>query len=346
MGENWIIYSEPTPDNPTLHPRHGTHAPTTGTPPRRPRSIRRTATTAMLRRRGVNGELQLRGRARDLFTTESGEAVVLDEAAVDARVAFTSERLVREIETSPPLDGVETLVGVRASAGFRRAADLVAADHKDRRSLLYLLLDDVPVATLVSGYAVMYAGVRPVSDGRHHVQHPDLCAGWRTGGTILNEIDRTGFSPVVTGPTAPSVIPDDDPLAWHELEPLGPNDMRRHRRLDLVAGDPMEVDVFFRDSHMSFGGRETVIHEYTVRGTVDPSTLRFIDIEAAPRALPFMECPEAAASATRLVGAAVGGLRREVREEFVGATTCTHLNDTLRSLEDIAALAPALTARL
>jgi hypothetical protein len=34
-----------------------------------------------------------------------------------------------------------------------------------------------------------------------------------------------------------------------------------------------------------------------------------------------------------------------VRAEFTGITTCTHLNDTLRSLEDVEALAPVL-ARL
>ncbi len=157
----------------------------------------------MLRPRGINGELVLRGRARDLYSPLAGDPVVVDEAALDAaRIVYMSERIVREISTASPLEGIETLVGVRASAGFRRAADLVAGDHRDRHSPLHLLLDDVPVATLVSGCATGYAGVRPVSDGRHHVQHPDPCAGWRTGDTILAEIDRTGFSPVVTEPSA------------------------------------------------------------------------------------------------------------------------------------------------
>lgn len=342
MGEHWIIYDEPMVERPALHPRHGVHAPTAGTPARRPGSIRRTATTAMLRPRGINGELVLRGRARDLYTPLTGAPVVVEEASLDARVAFMSERIVREITTSPPLDGIDTLVGVRASAGFRGAAELVAGAHRERRSPLYLLLDDVPVATLVSGYATGYAGVRPVSDGRHHVQHPDLCAGWRTGGTILVDLERTGFSPVVTGPPAPPIVADDDPLGWHELEPVGPNGMRRHRRLDVVAGDPVEIDAFFRDSHMSFEGRETVIHEYTVSATVDPATMCFDDVRAVAGALPFVECIEAVDSPARLRGQPVHGVRRRVREELTGPTTCTHLNDTLRSLEDIEALLPAL----
>jgi len=31
-------------------------------------------------------------------------------------------------------------------------------------------------------------------------------------------------------------------------------------------------------------------------------------------------------------------LRRHIRDTFLGTSTCTHLNDTLRSLEDIPAL--------
>ena len=55
-----------------------------------------------------------------------------------------------------------------------------------------------------------------------------------------------------------------------------------------------------------------------------------------------MECPGAAASATRLRGAPAAGLRAWVRETFVGPPTCTHLNDTLRSLEGVPDLVVAL----
>lgn len=341
MSEHWIIHGEPLPEVPPLHPRHGVHAPGAGTPARAPGSLRRTATTDMLRPRGVSGELVLRGRARDLFTPRTGEPRVIEDATLDARIGYIDERLVRRIATTPPIPGIEALVGVRASAGFRAAAELVASEHRERRSPLYLLLDDLPVTTLVSTYAMHYAGVRPLADGRHR-QHPDLCAGWRTGGTILVGIEETGAPPVVTGPEARSLANPDDPLAWHALEPLGPNAMRRHRRLDLVAGETLALEVFFRDSHFSFAGRETVIHEYTIRGTLDPDSLEVIAIEAVPGALPYVECSDAASSAERLAGEAVAGLRRRVRERFVGPTTCTHLNDTLRSLEDVGALAPLL----
>jgi hypothetical protein len=54
--------------------------------------------------------------------------------------------------------------------------------------------------------------------------------------------------------------------------------------------------------------------------------------------LPWTECPAAAASAGRLDGLRVDELRERVAKEFRGTTTCTHLNDLLRSLADLGAL--------
>jgi hypothetical protein len=99
----------------------------------------------------------------------------------------------------------------------------------------------------------------------------------------------------------------------------------------------------FRDTHVDPDGVETVLHEYSIEATVDEE-LRFTSIEAAPRVLPWIECPWAAPSATRLCGQPVHGLRRLVRDNFHGVETCTHLNDMLRSLADIAPLAARLTA--
>jgi hypothetical protein len=92
-------------------------------------------------------------------------------------------------------------------------------------------------------------------------------------------------------------------------------------------------------------GRETVVHEYTLHAAIDPSTLCVETIEAEARVLPWVECEAAPASAGRVVGRSVVSLRPLVRTELTGPSTCTHLNDTLRSLEDVAGLAARLPER-
>jgi Protein of unknown function (DUF2889) len=104
----------------------------------------------------------------------------------------------------------------------------------------------------------------------------------------------------------------------------------------------VRVEAFFRDSHMGEDGYETIIHEYIIDAAVDTGTMTFVHAQATPRVLPWYECPQAAASGSRIVGMSVRGLRPTVRAEFLGPTTCTHLNDTLRALEDVGALIAAL----
>ena len=86
------------------------------------------------------------------------------------------------------------------------------------------------------------------------------------------------------------------------------------------------------------------MHEYTFTADVDPRTHVVLASEALARALPFEQCPEAAASAGRLTGDGLDDLRARIRAEFVGATTCTHLNDMLRALADVGLLAARIGA--
>jgi len=329
-----------------LHPAHGVHDPTRSTPPRAPESIRRTSTIDMLRPDGLFGDVVLVGRARDLVTSESGAFRVAGEAGFLGRVAFLPERKIVGLCTRPTERGAEALVGTKASGGLRAELDRALPEHREARSLLYLLLDDLPVATLVSGYAFGAAGVRHPPG--HRPSFPaDLCAGWRTGGTMQTEIERSGQVPLSTGPPAPSLARADDPIAWHEMAPLPAHGMRRHRRLDLQYLRPTSLlvaDVLFRDSHVAADGVETIVHEYTVRAEIDPAGLRVARVDAEAHVLPWFECEAAVPSAGRIVGRSVQELRPMVRAELTGPSTCTHLNDTLRSLADVAALAARLGA--
>jgi hypothetical protein len=175
----------------------------------------------------------------------------------------------------------------------------------------------------------------------------DLCAGWAHEGTLMVTIRSTGEIPVSTGPPAPSLERQDDPMAWHDVAPLPPHAMRRRRRLDVVApgdtGEAHRFDVHFRDSHMDEEGAEWVVHEYSASGSFDIAGGRVLDIGAKAHVLPWMECPGAVASAERLSGMPIGEVRTRVRRELTGTSTCTHLNDTLRSLGDLEVLVGRLS---
>jgi hypothetical protein len=333
-----------------LHPRHGIHEPASGTPPRLPGSVRRTTTIDMLRPAGPHGPLELAAHGRDVLTGSDGEGRVLASASCHAVIDFLGGRLLEELSTTPPrpLDG---LLGTRVSSGFRGRVDATDPSLSTDNTLLYQLLDDFPVATLVSGHAVGDAALRsgrelPAMAGRPGFM-PDMCAGFATGGTIMNGVDTDGRPPVVTGPAAPSLVSDADLDAWHPTAPLPPGAMRRARRIDVrptpgtEAGSPgttapATVDAMFRDSYVLADGTETIIHEYTLTARIDGGTVT--TCAARPRVLPWVECPAAAASAARLAGQPLRTLRSHVRATFTGTSTCTHLNDMLRALADVPAL--------
>jgi len=156
---------------------------------------------------------------------------------------------------------------------------------------------------------------------------------------MLGAMDETGIFPIPLGPDAPDLDRPDDPLAWHDMEPMAPKSVRRRRRIDVIDGDPLSVDVHFRDSHLAVDAAEDVLHEYTLQATVDPDSLVVLSSEAQARTLPWPECPNALASAARIAGERVADLRTKVHADFRGTTTCTHLNDVLRSLAGVSALA-------
>ena len=326
----------------------GPHDPLAATPPRPPGSVRRTSTIDTARPDGLGGGSVVDARARDLLTARDRSARVVGEAGLRARIGRTG--VLEEAGASPPaaLDG---LLGARVGAGFRGRLAEVLPGERDRCTLLHLLLDDLPGATLVSGYALQRAGMLGGLGVRPGMVREDVCAGWAHEANLVTAIREHAEIPVPMGPPAPDPAGPDDPLAWHPTGDLPPHGMRRRRRLDLVApadggGGGWLVDAHFRDTHVDAEGRETVLHEYTVAGEVDPAAGVVVAMAARARVLPWTECPGAVASAGRLAGMALGDLRTRVRRELVGRSTCTHLNDTLRALADLPALAAALAAGL
>ena len=128
---------------------------------------------------------------------------------------------------------------------------------------------------------------------------------------------------------------------------MPPSSTRRLRILDVSVLDSGEFQLnsMFRDSFTILeddGLEERALHEYTVRAVLDRTGDRFTESAATAHVLPWYECPGAVASAGRLVGRRPSELRKLISLTFNGTSTCTHLNDTLRSLADSSVLAREL----
>jgi hypothetical protein len=305
--------------------------------------VRRTSSIDMTRKSGSLDPVYLSGRARDLVTGPDGVAIEAGSARMQATVEMIA-RVIRHIDVEPAIPGGLHLDGAPAMSGFRAAVDKAVPELRRQRDLRYTLLDDVPVATLISGHALSASGALGDVSRSGYLPVADQCAGFVTGGLLMTSFEA-GDPVVVTGPEAPDITDPDDELSWHEMTALPVHAMRRRRRLDAShAGDGSEVliDAMFRDAYVRADATETIVHEYTLSAAVEPRTGTILRAQATPRVLPWQECPGAVASAGRIVGMTLADLHFTVRQELSGTSTCTHLNDLLRSIADAEALIPLL----
>ena len=292
----------------------------------------------MTRDEGSLDPVYLNGRARDLWTAADGTVTEIGSATLSATIELIA-RAVRHVEVTPPVAAMSRLAGAPAMSGFRAAVDKAAPELRQARDLRYTLLDDVPVATLISGHTLSASNMLDDVTKSRHLPVADQCAGFASGGQLLTSLEDGG-SVTPTGPQAPDLDHGDDVWAWHQLAPLPPHAMRRRRRIDVYeeSAGRAGIDAMFRDTYVRSDGVETIIHEYTVDAVVDAETGVIVDSRATPRVLPWQECPGAVASAARITGMTLQELHFRVRRELSGTSTCTHLNDLLRSVADVAPL--------
>jgi hypothetical protein len=188
---------------------------------------------------------------------------------------------------------------------------------------------------MLAGYGTLYSGLLPgpLSDQFIDGMPVDVCAGWAEAGSMMLHIRGQREIPTPDGPEVPT-----DREGWHPMPDLVAGALRRQRLIERTGDD---VWAMFRDTYARPDGTTSVLHEYTVKALVSDDRSddisgdgggRIVACVATPRVLPWAECPQAAASAGRLVGQRVGDLRALVRNDLVGTSTCTHLNDLLSSL--------------
>ncbi len=318
-----------------------------GTPPRRPGSARRTSSIDMVWPGGIGTPLHLVGRARDLVTTAEREPVVVGEA--EMLVTIGANRTVESVDTVPHRDGIHQLVGTQGGSYLRSAIETALPGEREAATPLHLLLDDVAGTSLIGGFAWS----RWTPEARQAMNRPMpaefglrkgriICSGLRPGGSAQTA-RTTGGEQGHAIRLAGDLLVGDDPLAWHEFPERPPVCMRRHRRVDVRREeDSLFVDAFFRDSCWEPDGTEMALHEYTVVSEIDAATHTLRAVRATPHVLPFPECQWAAPHVDQLVGMPVDGFRTSVQETLTELQCCTHLNDMLRCLAEVPALAAAL----
>jgi hypothetical protein len=325
----------------------------TGTPSRRPGSVRRTTTIDMVWPRGYGTPLQLVGRARDLLTPVAGQPAVLDQASMV--VEIPGSRTVGAIAVTPDRPGIEGLVGTVGGSNLRTAIDRVLPGEREAATPLYLLLDDIAGTSLIAGFA--WSRSRPQIRAQLSGGAADRGAMARTFGVRKGRVICSGLRPHGWADTrrvqdqdpehavrpAGDITTPDDPLGWHPFPPDPEVGMRRHRRIDVWRdADMVKVNAFFRDACWEPDGTQLALHEYTIAADVDPREHTLVSIVATPRVLPFPECQWAAPHAAQLTGTPVSSFRVTVQETLTELHACTHLNDMLRSLAEVPSLLQAL----
>lgn len=309
-------------------------------PLRIPGSVRRTSSIDFFWPDGQAGNKRLIGRARDVVTPRAGGLpIVCREDGLEGVV--TPDRTIVALQSDPPRPALSRLVGERGGGGLRKALGEVVPEERQGATPLYLLLDDLAGASLVSSWAWAHWNPNWLTDARV-IMNVDLeqamrsregvCIGFVPGSSAF------GPNPDRSGAPVPDLRNPQDPEGWHAFPTEDGINMRRARRIDVWLDEVIVVDSAFQDSASTPSGERRAVHEYRLRVTADPRSLQVLTIEAEPRVLPHTECPAAVGNMPRMVGTPLPELREKVLAELRGVEGCTHLNDALRALADVPTL--------
>ncbi|QQN75259.1 DUF2889 domain-containing protein [Croceicoccus sp. YJ47] len=311
------------------------------TPERRAGSIRRTTSMDVVWPEGRDGGSLVIGKGRDALTLADFSLVPLGNAAMRS---ILDGRTVTEISLSDCALDTAQLAGIDAGGGLRKAFDQLFPDERRRGSLCHLLVDDLAGTSLVSKWTPNYwkslADPSSIPDGPGRKME-GVCIGFRPGSAALLPGGARRQSPNVV--RLPPLIHADDRAGWHELPMATGMHFRRVRRVDIWRdGDAFIVDCHFQDSSSApDAGKRMGIHEYGTRVVAEADGI-IRSIAVTPGTLPYAACRAAPVNMDILLGTQLARLRTSVMTHLKGTAGCTHLNDVMRSLADVPALARRL----
>ncbi len=261
------------------------------------------------------------GQGRDVLVQDDDREEVLRAVTIRAELDERQQLLALDTSWDAPTDG---LIGRRVASGFRAALSNLATTPEHR--LLRRMMWDLPILAQVGGQTFLLDHPGARADPVIGLGGTDQCSGWRAGGQMLTIVAEA--QGVLRMPLTPEVTKPWEPR-------LAAMATRRARTLTVTDLDPIEVVATFRDSYADPDGVERALHEWVVDARLDDDATRIAEIHAAPGQLPWLECPFAGQSAGRLADLPFEEIEARVAAEFSGTSTCTHLNDTLRSLTEV-----------
>ena len=314
------------------------------TPPaRRPGSVRRTSSVLMSWPDGLTEDLLLEGGPA---TCSRRPMAIPRCSATPTWWPHRPHARHQAHRGGPEPAGLQQLVGCAAGGNLRKAIAQTLPEEVEAGTPLYLLLDDLAGASLISGFAFFKwadAGSRDqervaAAPRQGHAEHLLGLPRW---------VDRAGCPTARSSPSATtrpihhSLVDPADPLGWHELHPHPDIAMRRARRIDVWWKDGTLADRRHVPRQRLGSRRASSACCTSTRCWAGPTvtgTLR--SITAVPRVLPYAECPWRRAQRVLAGGdAAACPARRGARSDSRTTDCCTHLNDALRSLAEVPLLA-------
>ncbi|MCW1383622.1 DUF2889 domain-containing protein [Novosphingobium sp. KCTC 2891] len=292
--------------------------------------------------------------ARDLYTRASEDdctsatnnAIVLGDDWL--RLILSPDRRIGRMQAGRHAELLERTEGLRPGGELRRFVEENLPNEMAAETLLYRLLDDLAGSaflaisawhTWIPGGGEAYDAMtgQPVASARHV---EGICIGFAAGAESVLP-DGSMNNDIITQTPGRLPFPVDDPDAWHAFPRDGGPNHWRLRRTDVWREDGMvHVDAWFQDSAAmpDRADERLIFHEYTVSAAIDPEGMVLRDISVKPMVLPYRTCLAAPDTAGKLVGLRITDLRTLIPQILRGPAGCTHLNDMLRTFQDVAAL--------
>lgn len=326
---------------------------TLGAPPeRRAFSLRRTSTQQSHYPQGLKTKFEMLCRSRDLFTGASGpETRVAGEDWITAQMRI--DTVAEHIEASRRQDELSSMSGLRVGGPLRTAVAERMPEEITGGTRLFRMIDDMAGGAFLSGAAWQTWLAGGMDAFAKAIEMPSvmdytmegMCISYVAGSPALLPDGRQNDRIAHRSIGLLAVDPEFDPVAWNDVRHFDnqPNQARL-RYMDVWReGGKIHAMFGFQDS-AAFPGTDLrrLFHEYRGVAVIDPDSFVLEHVEMEFGSLPYPTCPAAAVTPQKLVGRSLREFRTTVIEVLKGTAGCTHLNDSLRTLQDVPALVSTL----